>query len=102
VATQEVAPPRAWDDLETDEEAHLERAAQPEGGKPEGGTPLLQVGDYVEYKTAPSGPTNVSQLGSGAVVEVSDHQGLIVVQGSPHDVYLHPGDGDIVNVIRSD
>jgi hypothetical protein len=97
VATHEVAPPQEWDELE--QEAHLEEARL-EGGTPKGEIPSLQVGDYVEYKTAPQGPRKVSQLGSGAVVEVSDQGGLIVVQGSPHDVYLRPGDGDTINVVR--
>jgi hypothetical protein len=93
VATQEVAAPRVWELVEAEEVAE-DREHRPH-------IPVLQIGDYVQYRTAPAGPRQVSTLGAGAVVEVHLAQDLVVVQGDPHDIYLHPGAGDFIEVIRS-
>lgn len=93
VVTHSPTPPAVWgaidgsDDEEEEEEADLKEEL---GGE----QPLLQVGDSVEYRTAPSGPHNQCLIGSGrikAIHHAHDTGSNIVIvetgQGAP-EVWL--------------
>jgi hypothetical protein len=63
LTTSEARSPHVWEALEAEEapETAVNEEEEP------GDAPLLQVGEYVEYRTAPNGPHNQSLLGSGRI-----------------------------------
>jgi len=91
VTTREVSPPAVWDSLQGDEE---EDAVQE--GEPGESLPFLEVGGFVEYRTAPSGPHSQSNIGSGRIKRID--QDTIEVEFSPGGagIILFPG----VDLIR--
>jgi hypothetical protein len=68
LTTSEERSPRVWEALEAEEAPEM-----PVNGLEEepGESLVLRVGDYVEYRTAPSGPHNQSQIGSGTIKSIS-------------------------------
>jgi hypothetical protein len=83
VVTREVTPPVVWDAIAGEDEEPVEGILE---GEP-GDLPPLQVGGYVEYRTAPAGPHGASQVGSGFISEIGDGYLMVDVIGSPL-VYL--------------
>lgn len=65
-----------------------------------GERPFLGVGDYVQYRTAATGPNSMSQLGSGKIVTVAHD--TVEVEFSPGGgrIVLFP-EADFIQVIRS-
>ena len=92
VATSEVTPPRVWDALEAEEEEDLEEQEQDE-------IPSLQVGDYVEYHTVPSGPQHVSAIGSGYVEHILPDGGIWVRHDQGRTMFLNPV-WDVIRLVR--
>jgi hypothetical protein len=83
IATHSPTPPAVWGAIDgTDDE---EEGEVLEDGP--GESPVLQVGGYVEYRTAPSGPRHQSQVGSGRIVQIAGEV-VIVATGSGHDEWL--------------
>ena len=103
VATVEARSPRVWGVLqaEGDEEVEEEEAFDGlEERQPDMG-PSLQVGDFVDYRTAPSGPHSQSQIGSGRVNAITS-EGWVIVQDSPtHEQWLNPEAGDFIRQVRT-
>lgn len=98
VATTEVVPPRVWDALEAEE---VNQGTDENDLEEETEVPSLQVGDYVEYQTIPSGPQQVSAIGSGYVEEMAeDGLGIWVRWDSGHTVFLDPA-LDTIRLVRS-
>lgn len=98
VAAAEPTPTHVMDLIDEDDDVvEAEVSTQERAG---GSSPLLGVGDYVQYRTAPMGPNNMSQLGSGTVVGV--HTESIEVEFSPNGgrivLFL---EADTIQVIRS-
>ena len=94
VTVTEARSPRVWDALnkeDRDEEEDDDPEEVVERELP------LQVGDHVEYMTAPAGPNRVQQIGAGWVDEVCDDGGIFVVvnQFSPA-IYIAPEEGDTI------
>lgn len=67
VETREVSPPAVWGSIDSDDDE--EDAVQE--GEPGESLPFLEVGGFVEYRTAPSGPRGQSQMGSGRVISIA-------------------------------
>lgn len=97
VTTMEARSPRVWDALEADEETDNDPEEEQEGGM----QTLPQVGDYVEYRTAPKGPSRVQEMGSGWVVEMGLEESgeFLWVDNGGKRVYVVPAEGDRVSVI---
>lgn len=92
VATAEAASPQVWEALDDGEETeNLEEQEE--------GSPLLQVGDYVEYQTVPSGPQRVSRLGAGYVERI-EADGVWVRPGLGRAEYLDPDGGDTIRLVH--
>lgn len=97
VATTEVVPPRVWDALGAEEVIQgTDREDLEEQEEDE--IPSLQVGDYVEYQTAPRGPNQVQQMGAGWVREIGE--GFIWVRTGAADAYIVPQEGDVIRLVR--
>jgi hypothetical protein len=88
VVTREVTPPVVWEAIQEEDEEGGEEAIQ-EGELGES-LPLLEVGGYVEYRTAPSGPHGQSKIGSGTIIGV-DEDGVEVESGPGMKIILFPG-----------
>jgi hypothetical protein len=97
VATTEARSPRVWDACQ--EEARREEEEDLEEGENE--EPPLQVGDYVQYRTAPKGPSQVQEIGSGWVREMGLEDGaeFLWVDNGGKQVYVVPAEGDYVSAI---
>lgn len=96
VATSEARSPRVWEALEASE---AEEEAPDDLEEGPGESPLLQVGDYVDYRTAPSGPHSQSQIGSGRINAITS-EGWLIVQDSPtHEQWLNPVGGDFIRQV---
>jgi hypothetical protein len=93
VCVVETKSPRVWEatqeDQEEDDEAEIDLEEEPS----------LQVGDLAEYRTAARGPQKMSQIGSGTVIEIGEDFLWVRPFGGP-DVYLVPGEGDVVRLCR--
>ena len=61
VPLHEAPAPKVWEALEEEDDSEEEAG---------GSGPLLTVGGYVEYRTAPMGPRNEVQMGSGHIFAV--------------------------------
>lgn len=88
VSVTEARSPRVWEALEEEDEE-----GEPEPGDLEGenGEELpLQVGEYIEYRTAPQGRDHVCQVGAGRIVEIAQDHIWVTVTGLARDVYLEP------------
>ena len=94
VALNEATPPKVWNAIEAEESGEVPSSDPPRPVAP-------QVGDYVEYRTAPSGPRAESRIGSGYVKNVA--QDTIEVEFSPGGagIILFP-EADFIRVIQSD
>jgi hypothetical protein len=94
VAFSEATPPKVWNAIEAEESGEVQDSDPPRPVAP-------QVGDYVEYRTAPSGPRAESRIGSGYVRNSSDD--TIEVEFSPGGagIILFP-EADFIRVIQSD
>jgi hypothetical protein len=95
VPTTEARAPRVWDALESTGE---QEDSDLEGEQGVTVSPPLQVGDYVEYRTAPSGRDHAQQIGAGWVKEIL-RGGFWIRTGGP-DVYIAPGEGDVIQLVR--
>lgn len=92
VATHNPPPPAVWDALQEEDEEDVAEGEILEDGQ--GGLPVLQVGDYVEYSTRPSGPRGQSSVGAGVINAITS-EGWVIVQDSPtHEQWLNPEEGD--------
>jgi hypothetical protein len=98
VTTHETIPPRVWEAIEEDEAEEMPESLDLEDRR--GDVSVLQVGDYIEYKTAPAGPRNESLMGSGTVVMMRTGSVIVRRANSMVDLYLQPDDGDQIRVIR--
>jgi len=67
VVTSEITPPQVWEAIQGEDMEPVEERLEIEP------LPDFQVGDYVEYRTATSGPRGQSQIGSGWVRSISSH-----------------------------
>ena len=97
--TAEGKSPRVWATLEEGEEDE-ETDDDPGEGEPPTDPPdqpLPQVGDHVEYRTAPRGPNNAIQIGAGQVSEVGE--GFLWVHTGTGDVYIVPDEGDLIRLL---
>jgi hypothetical protein len=94
VATVEARSLRVWEALEAEEASETPENSLEER---DGNSPLLQVGDYVEYRTAPRGRDNAQQIGSGWVKDIGD--GFIWLRTGGPDVYIVPGEGDLIRLL---
>lgn len=96
VPTVPATSPRVWevaqgeDDDEEEEEGKSDTENQPL---------LFQVGDHVEYRTAPRGPANVSQIGAGRVMDIGEDAFWVRTDGGP-DVYIVPEEGDFIRMVE--
>ena len=101
VTTSEARSPRVWGVLqaEGDEEVEEEEPLQDLEEGP-GESPLLQIGDYVEYRTAPSGPHSQSQIGSGTIRNIAHD--TVEVEFSPGGagIILFPA-ADFIRQVRT-
>ena len=87
VPTREVTPPRVWAVLDGDEDEAEEASLEGESG----GSLPLQAGEYVEYRTAQSGPRNQSYIGSGMIISIAVNGTVIVAPGpGGQAVFLDP------------
>jgi len=83
IATHSPTPPAVWGAIDGNDE---EEEVLEDGP---GESPVLQVGGYVEYRTAPSGPHSQSQIGSGRINAITS-DGWAIVQDSPtHEQWLN-------------
>ena len=99
VTTDEARSPRVWEALEPyDQDASEEEDPEEEQ---EGGLPPLQVGDYVQYRTAPKGPSRVQEIGSGWLKEMGLEEGVefFWVDNGGKQVYVVPAEGDLISAI---
>jgi hypothetical protein len=94
VATVEARAPAIWEAVQSQEEP--EENLEEEPGKP----PLLQIGDYVEFRTAPSGPHSQSKIGSGTIMNIAHD--TIEVEYSPGGagIIIFP-DIDFIRLVSS-
>jgi hypothetical protein len=83
IVTREITPPVVWEALQGEDEEVVDAVQEGELGKE---LPLLEVGGYVEYSTAPAGPRGESHIGAGFISEIGD--GYVMVDGK---TYLEPG-----------
>lgn len=95
VATSEAVSPRVWEILEAEEIAE-----DPEEREGDDSFLQVQVGDYVEYQTAPAGPQHVSTLGSGWVEHVEPDGVWVRHEASDRPEYLDPQAGDVIRLLR--
>jgi hypothetical protein len=93
LTTSEVRSPRVWEALETQEDAEEEDGDLEEESSEE--LPL-QVGEFVEYITAPHGPNHAQQIGAGRVIGVGDDHLWVQTVGLPDAIYIAPGEGDVI------
>jgi len=89
VVTHSPTPPQVWgilqgEDEEDDEEADVDLEGEPGESFP------LQVGGYVEYRTAPAGPRQVSNVGSGRINAITSEGWVIVQDGPTHETWVNP------------
>ena len=93
VALNEATPPKVWNAIEAEEDGEVPIADPPRPVAP-------QVGDYVEYRTAPSGPRAESRIGSGRIKSATDD--TVEVEFSPGGagIILFP-EADFIQVTRS-
>ena len=75
VTLNEATPPKVWDAIAAEEDGEIGE------GHSESPQPMVQVGDYVEYRTAPTGPRGQSQMGSGHVTVIADNRAVIDIGG---------------------
>jgi hypothetical protein len=94
IATRSPTPPAVWNAIEgaDEEEEDIEE------GDSGGAVPLLNVGEYVEYRTAPSGPHNQSFIGSGRINAITQ-DGWVIVQHGPHDEHWVNLQTDIIRPV---
>jgi hypothetical protein len=85
MVTAESRSPRVWEALEEEDEEDEEGNLEGEGE-----TVPLQVGEFIEYRTAPQGPNHVCQVGAGRITEINEDHIWVTVTGLPRDVYLEP------------
>jgi hypothetical protein len=84
LTTSEQRSPRVWEALEAEEapETHANDLEEEPGE-----SLLLQVGDHVDYRTAPNGPHNQSLIGSGRIKAIHEAQdtgsNIVIVQTGP-------------------
>lgn len=97
VEVTEAASPRVAELVRADDDEEEEDNPPEEAGA----DPLLQVGDYVEYRTQVTGPRGHSTMGSGRIVSVDDEI-VVVVTGSSHDEWLNPVTDYIKRVSSAD
>lgn len=96
VATAEVAAPAVWDALEAEDEGEDDESPEHQPSE----EPVLRVGDYVEYKTTPSGPRNETLMGAGSVVAIEDGLVVVHVVNQMRNIYLDPTT-DVIRLARS-
>jgi hypothetical protein len=85
VVTSEITPPQVWGALQEDSEDIEEADVLEEE------IPTLQIGDYVEFQTATTGPRGQSRIGAGYVKNLAHD--TIEVEFSPGGaaIILFPG-----------
>ena len=81
VETRQVSPPAVWEALQGEEEPDDLEEEQ-------GGSLLLQVGGFIEYRTAQSGPHNQSQVGSGRIKALLEDDTVIVETGPGQEIWI--------------
>lgn len=95
VVTHSPTPPQVWGILQGEDEEEEEGEiveGDLEGGL--GDVSALQVGGYVEYRTAPAGPRGQSQIGSGHILRFEED--VVVVDTGDRVVGIIPSEGDII------
>lgn len=98
VVSSEVTPPQVWEALQGEDRDDDEVVE--DLGEGLGAVPLPQVGDYVEFHTAPAGPRGQSHIGSGRINAITS-EGWVIVQDSPtHEEWLNP-ETDAVRIVTS-
>jgi len=96
VVTSNITPPAVWEALQGEDEEVEENIQEGAGGT----GPLLDVGEYVEYRTAPSGPRGQSNVGMGRINAITS-DGWVIIQDSPtHETWVNP-QTDFIRVVSS-
>jgi hypothetical protein len=81
VVTRETPAPRVWAALEEDDDEVVEGEIVP-SLEERAEEVSLQVGDYVEYRTAAAGPRGQSLIGSGRICSYDDDGVYVDIGGS--------------------
>lgn len=92
VALTEATPPKVWNAIEAEEEGEVRSSPPPR--------PVVQVGDRVEYRTAPSGPRGQSQIGSGRVKNIAHDTIEVEFSSGGAGIILFP-DADFIRIVES-
>jgi hypothetical protein len=93
ITTTEGRSPRVWEALKAEEEdSEVEESLEEE---PSEELPL-QVGEHVEYRTAPKGPRHVSDIGAGRIKEINADGSIWVSVWAAPDQYVVPAEGDLI------
>lgn len=85
VATREPTPATVWAAIDGEEEEDNDLGE--EEPDPFASAPP-QVGSYVEYNTAPSGPRGQSYVGSGQVTAIAMDGTIVVSPGPGQEIYI--------------
>jgi hypothetical protein len=93
VVTSEVTPPQVWSAIQGEDGEEMEEMEEKLEIEP---APMLQVGAYVEYQTATSGPRGQSKIGAGWVTEMGTGSWLVV----DNQTYLDSS-SDAIRVVTS-
>jgi hypothetical protein len=93
VVTSEITPPKVWQALQEDEEEEPVDALEVVDNL------QVNIGDYVEFQTATSGPRGQSRLGSGWVANIAhDTIDVRFRQDGGAGIILFPG-ADHIRVV---
>jgi hypothetical protein len=99
VVTANITPPVVWQALQGEDEEDVEPAEDLQEGLG-GSEALLEVGEFVEYRTAPAGPSGQISIGSGRINAITD-DGWVIIQDSPtHETWVNPKT-DVIRLVPS-
>jgi hypothetical protein len=94
VVTSEITPPQVWEAIQGEAVEVVEEKLEMEP------TPELQVGDYVEFQTATTGPRGQSRIGSGYVKNLAHDTAEVEFSPGGAGIILFPGI-DFIRVVTS-
>jgi hypothetical protein len=94
VVTSEITPPQVWEAIQGETVEAVEEKLEIES------TPTLQIGDYVEFQTATSGPRGQSRIGSGYVKNLAHDTAEVEFSPGGAGIILFPGI-DFIRVVTS-
>jgi len=95
VVTSEITPPQVWEAIQGEAVEPVEERLEIDP------VPNLQVGDYVEYHTAPGGRSGQSYIGSGRIRAITSEGWYIVQESLSQERWLSLQEGDSIRVITS-